>query len=266
MAQSMKTVPAGRKRELLRLIEQRGQVVVAALVSELGVSADTVRRDLDRLSEDGLVLRTHGGAVRIDRDDRSASPVGSRTTTNREAKRRIARAAIERVEDGQTLLMNGGSTVAAAAGELGSRRDLTIVTNNLLVPPALPPESVRDVYLLGGSVRLESQVTVGPVELPGLDARQRHAITGDVAFIGVGGISERGFSAVNLFEAQMMSELVASAASVVILCDSSKFDTDVLAQVGTLDVADILVTDAQPSSALAAALREAGCEIVVAPG
>ncbi len=256
-------VPAGRQRRLLQMIEAEGQLIAATAVDEFGVSVDTIRRDLDQLSEEGLVLRTHGGAVRIQQHNQSPSPVGTRAATNRDAKARIARVAAEYVADGQTLLMNGGSSIVAAARELGQRRDLTILTNNLLVPGALPPGVTSDVYLLGGAVRLDSQVTVGPVVLPGLESTV-HGISGDVAFIGVGGVSASGYSAINLAEAQMMSELMSSAARVVVLCDSSKFGRNVLAQVGSLSVAHVLVTDVAPPSELAAALHDADTEVRIA--
>jgi DeoR/GlpR family transcriptional regulator of sugar metabolism len=252
--------PAARQRRMLAMLDEHGQITVRRAAHELGVSDDTVRRDLDALHASGLLVRTHGGAIRPD-PGAGGVPLASRRITRREAKERIARAAVGLVPDGATLLMNGGSTVLAVAAALGGRRELIVITNNLLLPGRLPEGVAREVYLLGGMVRRDGEVTLGPVELP---ARPPIPLAADVAVLGVGGLSERGFSAVNLAEAEMVAEMTAVSARVVVVCDTSKFARDVLALGGTLDTVDLLVTDAAPSGALGRALRRAGVEVVVA--
>src|ERR1700716_2739122 len=131
-------LPARRRSELLQLARNHSQVTVADLASKFGVSPDTIRRDLDVLAGQGLLERTHGGAVPAGLVNQD-SPLDQRIVTHKPAKQRIARAAADLIRDGETLMINGGSTTLAFARELAGCRDLTIVTNNLQVPPAVPP-------------------------------------------------------------------------------------------------------------------------------
>jgi len=252
--------PLARQRRILAALDEDGQLRVRRVAQELGISDDTVRRDLDALHAAGLVQRTHGGAARPE-----PGPTGlaleSRRVTRRAAKERIGASAARLVADGETVVMNGGSTVLAVAAALAARRDLTIVTNNLLLPTRLPAGAARAVHLLGGVVGLGALVTLGPVELPG---RPPIPVAADVAVLGVGGLSVRGYSAATSVEARMVAAMTASAKRVVVVCDTSKFARDVLALGGPLDAIDVLVTDAAPSGALARALRVAGVEILVA--
>jgi DeoR/GlpR family transcriptional regulator of sugar metabolism len=225
------------------------------------VSADTVRRDLDLLAERGLLTRTHGGAVATDDLVTRDAPFAERLVTRKAAKARIARAAASLVGDGETLVINGGSTTRAFAAELGARRNLTVVTNNLGIPPVLSGEAVRDVYVLGGQYRAEAQVTLGELgfaPVPGISA--------DTAVIGVGGVSAAaGLSTTLLAEAAMMAAMIAAARRTIVLADASKFGHNAFAHVGPLARAHVLVTDAEPPPELARALAEAKVDVVVAP-
>ena len=184
------------------------------IASEFAVSADTIRRDLDYLSSRGLLTRTHGGAVPVDGFVDRDTPVAMRVNARAAEKVRIARAAAALIVDGETLIVNGGSTTRAFVGELGGLRNLTIVTNNLGVPAVVPPNTTRGVYLLGGHVRLELQVTIGAVGFA--DAGP---ISADTAIIGVGGVSVRGLSTTMLEESTMITAMMASARRVIVLAD-----------------------------------------------
>src|SRR5919108_2671651 len=144
------TLPAKRRSELVHLARQRGQVTVTELAEAFDVSQDTIRRDLDYLQRRGILTRTHGGAVLPEEPAAGDHPFSQRETDHAEAKERIARVAAELVTDGETLILNGGTTTLAVARYLAGHRDLTVVTNNVLIPPALPRDAVRDVYLIGG--------------------------------------------------------------------------------------------------------------------
>ncbi|MBV9452327.1 MAG: DeoR/GlpR transcriptional regulator [Streptosporangiaceae bacterium] len=251
----------GRRRALLTAyVDDHGQATVTELADTFGVSADTVRRDLDWLAKHGAVSRTYGGAVAVAGLATADSSFSDRSSVHREEKQRIAAAAAQRIADGETVIINGGTTTLAVAAALRVRRDLTIVTNNLRVPPALPAGSVRDVYLLGGSCRLTSHVTIGPVAFPGTEG-----ISADVAVIGVGGVSaSAGLTTTNLSEAQMMAQMIESAQRTMVVVDSAKFGRNCFAHIVRLEVVDMLVTDRQPDDALTEALSSAGVEMVVA--
>jgi len=253
------SLPARRRSELLKTAKMRGSITVTEIAAEFAVSADTIRRDLDYLASRGLLTRTHGGAVPVDGFVDRDTPVTLRVNARAAEKARIARAAAALIADGEALIINGGSTTRAFAGELGALRNLTIVTNSLGVPAAVPPNAARGVYLLGGHVRQELQVTIGSVGFA--DAGP---LSADTAILGVGGVSARGLSTTMLEEAAMMAAMMDSARRVIVLADAAKFGATVLAHIAPLSRVHVLVTDAQPPQGLAAALDEAEVEVIVA--
>ncbi|MCP4385688.1 MAG: DeoR/GlpR transcriptional regulator [Hyphomicrobiales bacterium] len=253
------SLPARRRSELLNIAKTRGSITVTEIANELAVSTDTIRRDLDYLSGRGLLMRTHGGAVPVDGFMDRDTPIGIRVNARATEKARIARAAAALIVDGETLIINGGSTTRALVGELGSLRNLTIVTNSLSVPAAVLPNTARGVYLLGGQIRQELQVTIGAVGFA--DAGP---ISADTAIIGVGGVSTSGFSTTMLEEATMITAMMVSARRVIVLADAAKFGATVLAHISSLARVHVLVTDARPPPDLMAALEEAEVEVIVA--
>jgi DeoR family transcriptional regulator, fructose operon transcriptional repressor len=265
MANRAPRLPARRKDELAAYVAEVGEVTVNDLAEHFGVSVDTVRRDLDELAADDRVKRTHGGAVRSSPLSRMETSFNERMSVQDTAKNRIGEVAATLIEDGQTILLNGGTTALAVLPHLARRRDLTLVTNNLWAPGKVPPECARDVYLLGGTVRLRSQVTLGPVEFAGTIGSRSHRIHADIALISVGGVAAGlGYSTSNLSEARMMFEMMQSSRKVVVLADHSKFGRSTFAQVADLDVADVLITDAPVEERMAEALATAEVEVVVA--
>ncbi len=252
-------LPAGRRSALIRFVLERGQATVLELCQRFQVSPDTIRRDLELLARRGLLSRTHGGAVAAEPLVGADAPFTSRLNVNRDAKLRIARAAAHLIADGETLIVNGGSTTLAFARELGTMNGLTVVTNNLGLPAVLPPNAVRDIYLLGGQVRIESQVTLGQVAFAGTGS-----IHADTAVIGVGGISPAGLSTTLLAEASMIAAMIAASRRAVVLADASKFDHNAFAHIAPLGPKQTLVSDKPPPLELAQALTDAGVDMIVA--
>jgi DeoR/GlpR family transcriptional regulator of sugar metabolism len=245
-------LPARRRADLTAFVQRRGQATITELAEAFGVSVDTVRRDLDHLASRGVLARTHGGAVPGGELATADRPMSDRLNESREAKETIADAAAGLVRDDETLLVNGGTTALATVAALGGSRGLTIVTNNLRVPGAVPAGTVRDLFVLGGSCRLSSLVTIGPVRFP-----DTAGIGADTALIAVGGVSANGLSVSNIPEAQMIQEMMGAAQRVVVLADASKFDRSALAVICPLSRIDVLVTDRQPTGDLARALEKA---------
>ncbi|MET9250115.1 DeoR/GlpR family DNA-binding transcription regulator [Nonomuraea sp. NPDC003709] len=254
-------LPAGRKAQLAAYVAEAGQVTVSALAERFGVSIDTIRRDLDQLSADGVLVRTYGGAVSQATLSRVDRAVDVRLKMEEREKEKIAVLAASLVKDGSIIMINGGTTTLAVARNLRNHRDLTVVTNSLLVPPALPPSAVRDVYVFGGAVRTLTLATIGPVSFRASDGSELD-ISCDLALIGVGAVSTAGYTTSNLAEAAMMREMISRSARVAILADSSKFDRRLFAQVSELGGADFLVTDSTPPPDLLDALTENGVELI----
>jgi DeoR family transcriptional regulator, fructose operon transcriptional repressor len=255
-------LPAGRKAQLAAYVAETGQVTVGELAERFGVSIDTVRRDLDQLSADGVLVRTYGGAVSLSTIPRTDSAVDQRLTQQEDEKEKIAALAAALVQDGSTIMINGGTTTLALARSLRQHRDLTVATNNLLVPGALPPTAIRDIYVFGGAVRSLTLATIGPVSFRANGGAELD-ISCDLALIGVGAVSaDAGYTTSNLAEAAMMQEMISRAARVAILADSSKFGRRLFAQVSELGSADYLITDAMPPPDLTDALAANAVELI----
>jgi DeoR family fructose operon transcriptional repressor len=255
-------LPAGRKAQLAAYVAETGQVTVGELAERFGVSIDTVRRDLDQLAAEGSLVRTYGGAVSLSTVTRTDRAVDQRLAVQEQEKEKIAALAATLVQDSSTIMINGGTTTLALARNLGQHRDLTVATNNLLVPGALPATSIRDIYVFGGAVRALTLATVGPVSFRANTGAELD-ISCDLALIGVGAVAaDGGYTTSNLAEAAMMQEMISRAARVAILADSSKFGRRLFAQVSELGAADYLITDTEPPPDLRDALEANGVEVL----
>lgn len=263
---SPRRLPAGRKADLARYISEAGEVTVAELAERFDVSSDTIRRDLDRLDADGLVVRTHGGAVSLTSVPRADTGLDVRLRFQAAAKERIGAAAAALVDDNSVIMINAGTTTLALARHLDQHHGLTVATNSLLIPGEIAPKAFRGLYVFGGSVTPSDQKTVGPVAFQTSSGSVEMDVQCDLALLGVGAVStEIGYSTSNLEEAAMMNEMMMRASRVAILADSSKFGRRLFAQVAELSRADYFVTDAPPPAELAEAFARAGVQVVVAP-
>lgn len=257
-------LPAGRKSELEAIVSSSGHVTVTQLTERFGVSADTIRRDLDALSAAGKVVRTRGGAMSKATTAWPELTVNVRQGVQNEAKEAIADLAVGLISDSSSIILNAGSTGLAVARRLQDLRDLTVATNNILVPSAIDPTCLRELYLLGGRVRIGSQATVGALSLGLSPNGAPISIAADIALISVGALSaDRGFSTGDPGEAQMMASMMERADLVAMMVDSSKFEKRLFAEVAPLAAADFVITDAPPPENLARALADAGVKVLV---
>ena len=257
--QSDSALPAVRRADILRLVKQLGQITVTEMSARFEVSLDTIRRDLDTLADLGLISRIHGGAVPTESMASADSPFEQRINAHQSAKTNIGRAAVRLISSGETLIVNGGSTAVAFAASLGDLQRLTIVTNNLSLQAAIPPNAVNSLYLLGGEIRSGARITLGPVGFVG--TRQ---IIADTAVIGVGGLTEDGVSTSQIEEATMMAGMIAAARRTIVIADKTKFGRLGFAVVAPLDQLDVVVTDEEPLRDLTPAASSATLRIVVA--
>ncbi len=255
---SAASLPAARHAQLVEFVTENSQATVAALMTRFGVSRDTIRRDLTLLEQRGLLVRTHGGAVARENLVNAVTTLSTRMDAHIHAKQRIGRLTATLIRDGETVVLNGGSTTSYLAAELGELQRLTVVTNNLRIPAALPERCVRNVYVLGGAYMALSQATIGLVGFANVAG-----ISADTAIIGVTALSADGFSVGNLEEALMTKEMMRLSRRTILVADSSKFDKSALALVAPLRAVQILVTDAAPAGALAEALAEAEVQVLV---
>ena len=258
-------LPASRKAAVVAIVVESGQVTVQALAERLGVSADTIRRDLDQLDGEGLVKRTRGGAVDPTRMPRMDPSLNTRIQVQPAAKERIGQIAASLVADGDVLLINAGTTSLALGRHLRQHRGLTIATNNLRLPAEISSKCLRGLYVFGGDVSLVAQATIGPVAFPVSLGGRDMDIRCDLALVTVGGVTLEGYSTGNLAEASMMRSMIERANKVAILADSSKIDRRLFVQIAGLGSADWFVSDKQPPDDLAAALHHHGVEVITKP-
>ncbi|MDN4479752.1 DeoR/GlpR family DNA-binding transcription regulator [Demequina muriae] len=255
-------LPAGRKADLVDAITDAGQVTVAELAEKFAVSPDTIRRDLDRLDADGLVIRTHGGAVSPQSGAKPETALDLRKQVQMAAKETIGELAAGLVDDGDTIMINGGTTALALARHLADHRSLTIATNNLLLSTEIDPECIRNLYVFGGTVRTHDHVSIGPVHLGGLAGGVDLDVRCRLSLIAVGGVNTASFSTSNVAEATMMRDMMEAGDTVAVMIDSSKFNRKLFAQFAPLAMADYVITDQMPGTEYMNAFAAAGVEVI----
>ncbi len=247
-----------RRDRLSQIVRARRAVRVDELQAELGVSLATIRRDLNELATAGGLRRVHGGAVAVDQG--VIEPVfDAKAAEAADEKRRIARAALERIAPGDTLFLDSGSTVLELARLLDGRADLTIVTNSLPVAVELVGTGPR-LILLGGELRPLSQALVGP-----LTRYLLSELYFDRAFLGTLGLSiDAGLTTTDPAEAFTKELVLERAREVVLLADSRKLGSRSFAHAGRLEQVDVLVTDVAMEPRAVRALERRGLTVVQA--
>ncbi|MDY0873812.1 DeoR/GlpR family DNA-binding transcription regulator [Dongia rigui] len=254
-----------RDSQLRDFVERRGFAAVSEIAAELGVSEITIRRDLTRLESQGLLVRTHGGALAgklsstesFDSDEPSFE---ARRRRNAEAKTLIGVAAAALIRPGATIGIDVGTTALELARQLTTRDDIKIFTNSVRAATLLS-EGPAPVYLPGGQLRSKELSVHGSIAV----AQLRHYWF-DLAFIGFSGLTDQGLFDYSLEDTEIKRVYIERAAQIVALCDSSKFGRLSMARVGTLEEVDTLITDAAPPDFLREALERAEVKIIVARG
>lgn len=231
-----KLLSTERENLILKALGDGGRAI-AELSAELGVSEATVRRDLRALEDQGKVRRVHGGAIRT-KFPRTEPLFTQKASLNAGEKRRIAELALTLIEDGDTIYLDGGSTVLGLAPLLEAKNDLTVVTNSLMAAAELM-ESDHHLILVGGEFRPLSRTLVGP-----LTAKVIDALHVDKAFMGsIGFTVSEGMSTTDPNEAYTKELIMRRARRVALLIDSSKIGTPSLAVSGSPGDVDVVVTD-----------------------
>ena len=227
-----------RRAQIIETLEARGQVLVEALALEFGVSLVTIRKDLAELEARGLLHRTHGGASWAHRSLFNPS-FREKAYLQQAEKQAIARATLELIEEGDSLILDAGSTTHALARAMKKRfRHLHIITNS--VPIALElSETGWELLLLGGSMRHHSQALIGPATVRALEP-----YFADKAIVSATGATvAHGLTTPNDLEAQTKRAMIRAASQVIGIVDSSKLDRVTLASFAALTELSALVTD-----------------------
>lgn len=247
-----------RLRAILSLIDTDSVSAVEDIAAALSVSSSTVRRDLAHLAAQGLVLRSHGGAVRVERG--YELPIRYRETSQANEKRRIGQAAAEMVDDQAVVGLTGGTTTMEISRALAGRRQLTVVTNALNIGAELALLPNIRLVMTGGIARSASFELSGPAA-----ERTIQDYNIDIAFIGVDGVDPiAGCTTHNDSEALTNAAMISHAARVVVVADHTKLGQVKFAKICDLDEVDVLLTDAGASDEIVEALRTRGADVQLA--
>ena len=231
-----------RQAKIKEIILDRNQVDVQTLSSLLNVSSVTIRNDLEALEEQGVVIRTHGGAILNDALMRSKSPAASMRETQLEYdkyKDEIGQIASHLANENEWIFLGPGTTCSFLAGCLAQRNRLNIITNNLYAIPMLVRNSSNNIIVLGGSLYPENMFLGGDFFTHSL--KNLHI---SKAFFSVSGVHlQGGYSMSSFAELNIYSQIREISSQVIFLADYRKFGTISLAKLGELDCVDTLISN-----------------------
>lgn len=226
-----------RRDRILEMLEREGQVRVTHLSDMFGVTAVTIRSDLDSMAEEGLLERVQGGAVQTSLSLYNRE-FQRRKNLNQECKRRIGLAAAEQVNDGDSLFINGGTTTYYATFELKKKRNLNVVTNAINVAIELAMCPSFSVILVGGSVNPYYSFIHGSEALNQLRKYQVSK-----AILSIDGINEHGITTIHPEEAAIAAAMIEHANRRIIIADGSKVGNGGFVNICDLEMIDTLITD-----------------------
>jgi DeoR/GlpR family transcriptional regulator of sugar metabolism len=251
--------PEERRQWLVERARAVGRLDVAEVSEDLNVAVETIRRDLNILESHGLLRRVHGGAIPVERLGFEGA-LATRAVSMREEKVRLAKAAVELLEDAESIYVDEGSTTQELVDRLPLDRPLTVVTNALPTATALVARPNIDLLIIGGRVRSH---TLGAVDH--WATRMLEDLVLDLAFLGTNGISiERGLTTPDPAVAAVKSAAVAAARRSVLLADSSKFGIDSFCRFARVQDFEAIATDSGLGADEATAYEALGVRIVQA--
>jgi DeoR family transcriptional regulator of aga operon len=248
-----------RRRHIREMVGERGRITVAELAAMFDISQVTARNDLNALAEIGAVVRTRGGAL-AQRDDEDL-PIGVKQTLHRAEKMRIAQAAVKLIGEGQTIVLDSGTTTAEIAKQIRGLKlqSVNVITNALNIAVLLAGAPHVTLVMLGGVLRPSSYSLGGPqaeAALQGLHA--------DILFLGFDGLDpEIGVMTPHLLEARLNARMLEIARSVVAVGDSSKLGRRSLSVIAKIEQVDRIITDAGAAPEAVEALRSRGAQVVL---
>jgi len=248
-----------RRRAILELLTHEGRVLVKDLAPRFSTSQVTIRKDLEVLHGRGLLHRTHGGALPVPMGALLDPSLREKEKLHRKEKQRIGAAAAQLVKEGESVILDSGTTTTAVARALRDSANLTVITNAVNIAAELAGRSI-EVILTGGLLRENSFSLVGP-----LAEETLRRLSADIFFLGVDGFDVHfGLTTPNLLEAKVNRVMVEIAKRVVVVCDSSKFGRRSLSLIAPTSAVHQTITDNRIQKSDLHALEEAGIEVTIA--
>lgn len=249
---------AERRSYIMQLLHDQGHVSVSALTGDLRVSEVTIRKDIRFLEQRKLLMRTHGGAVMVDQYvyDR---PFEEKRTHHSEEKKRIGAAAAALVADGETLILDSGSTTLQVARNLRKRKDLVVATASVHIALELLRIPNVDVMILGGTIRQSSASVVGSYA----DQMLRDHAFQKLFLAGDGMDVDHGLTTTNTMEAHLNRLMMDSSQQTIAVVDSSKIGRRGLSRICGVERIDTLIIDSGVAEETVGRLEDAGVDVMV---
>lgn len=242
---------------IMDIIREEKSARVEDLALRLNVSENTIRRDLSMLSRRGLIERTKGGAL-SNMEGLSEKSFSTRQARNRSGKELIAEKAASLVRRGETIILDGGTTALLLAEKIAEMDHITVLTNSLDVAQILSENSNITLVLSGGIFDPNSRTMTGPPAQKFFEE-----VNGDKLFLAVTGISaEKGLTDQNMQETPVKIRMLASAAEVIVLADSSKFGRTAFSPICDLSQIDRIITDTLPDRKTVEDINNKNVEII----
>jgi DeoR/GlpR family transcriptional regulator of sugar metabolism len=228
-----------RRDQIVELLKARGYVNAGELSELFSVDGSTIRRDLAFLEKTGRVMRTHGGLLPAQDASEGDTPYNVRRNLNTQEKTAIAVAALSEIKDGQSMILDNGSTVFQLALALKARKNITVITNDLMTAMQLSQHPSITLHVAGGVMLHNVYTLVGPDTTKKFE--HMHV---DWAFLGAEGVHfESGITNINTVEIPVKQAMIAAAERTVVLADSSKIGYRALSHVCLLDAIDHVISD-----------------------
>lgn len=246
-----------RQNDILASVRSRGACSIVELAAELRVSDETIRRNIKPLVREGLVEKVHGGIV-LSQKQEPEPPFEKRMQEQVEAKQQISSRVAAIIADGDSIMLDTGSTTAYVARALDAHRNLSVVTNCTEIARTLAREPSNRVHLCGGALRADDWATFGSAAIDFV--RQFHV---NYAILSIGGVTDQGsFMDYHLEEAEFSRAVIEQAKQVIVVADHSKFGNPNFIKVCDFDAVDMVVVDRPPPPPMRAAFDEAGVVVI----
>jgi len=248
-----------RRAKILEWIQEEGSARVRDLASAFSVSEVTVRQDLERLENDGHVVREHGGAY-LKSVQQQVRAMALHHLVNMEQKQRIGRAAAALVNDGETIILDSGSTTTEVATNLANRERLTIITNALNIALMMGALPSCEVHMPGGHFKAPTLSVSGE-----RSANYFEGLFAQKLFLATAAVSiDAGLTFPALSDISVKRAMIESAEKVYLVADSSKIGTRSFSSLGDIDLIHVLITDPGISDNDRKAFEDAGIEVIIA--
>ena len=246
-----------RQNEILASVKLHGACSIIELARQLEVSDETIRRNIKPLVHQGLIDKVHGGVV-LSQKQEPEQPFGKRMNERVEAKQLISARVASIIKDGDSIMLDTGSTTAYVARALSDHRNLSVVTNCTEIARILAREASNRVHLCGGALRADDWATFGSSAIDFV--RQFHV---NYAILSIGGVTDDGgFMDYHLEEAEFSRAVIAQAKKTIVVADHHKFGNPNFIKVCGFDEIDMVVVEQAPPAEIESALLEAGAAVI----